>query len=194
MTPDTIAPVPLSARERVLRILGDSGSYETMEDVADALLDATRAAPVAEVERLREAVIDRARAVCTDWAGDPDFGPALDPLIAALTAYHNGDAPASDVIDAADNLRDAGREWLNQLAAEMRPALDAEHAERYVQTRAVIEYADVRRTGDVVNDITGKNGVWLSDADWNRVVAVARGHVSTAARKVIERVITGNLS
>lgn len=78
--------------------------------------------------------------------------------------------------------------------AEAQAEVQREHAERYVQTRAVIEYADVRRTGDVVNDITGKNGVWLSDADWNRVVAVARGHVSTAARKVIERVITGNLS
>lgn len=33
------------------------------------------------------AVINRARAVCTDWAGDPDFGPALDPLTDAVTAY-----------------------------------------------------------------------------------------------------------
>lgn len=34
----------------------------------------------------------------------------------------------------------------------------------------------------------------MREADWNRVVAVARGHVSDAARKVIARIITGDLA
>lgn len=32
-------------------------------------------------------VIDAARSVATDWAGDPDFGPALDRLTDAITRF-----------------------------------------------------------------------------------------------------------
>ena len=31
-------------------------------------------------------VVDSAVAFCTDWAGDPDFGPATDRLVEAIAA------------------------------------------------------------------------------------------------------------
>lgn len=78
--------------------------------------------------------------------------------------------------------------------AGIRADVDRENSQRYVNTRAVIEWADLRTTGDVVNDITGRRGFWMPEADWNRIVAVARGNVSEAAQKVIDRVLSGDLS
>lgn len=78
--------------------------------------------------------------------------------------------------------------------AGIRADVDRENSQRYVNTHAVIEWADLRTTGDVVNDITGRRGFWMPEADWNRIVAVARGNVSEAAQKVIDRVLSGDLS
>lgn len=104
---------------------------------------------------------------------------------------HDGEQPLDEVFPPVLDPNDA-RAWLNGIAAEQRPLLDREHAERYVQTRAVIEFADVRVLS--AEKRGGKDMVVMREADWNRVVAVARGHVSDAAREVIERVIAGDLA
>lgn len=91
--------------------------------------------------------------------------------------------------------------------AEAQAEVQREHAERYVQTRAVIEYADTRMVltrsnawddpdmpGAVKVGRSGRDAVLLQESDWNRVVAVARGHGSDAAQRIIDRVIAGDLA
>ena len=91
--------------------------------------------------------------------------------------------------------------------AEARAEVQREHAERYVQTRAVIEFADTRMVltrshawddpdmpGAVKVGRSGRDAVQLQETDWNRIVAVARGHVSDAAARVIAQVTAGDLA
>lgn len=100
-------------------------------------------------------------------------------------------ALASETTDAGLPLND--RERFDAMAAEAAAAMQKDFAENYVQLRAVVEFADRHAVVQADEDGLGEFYTHRA-ADWNRVIAVARGAVSEAARKVIERVITGDLS
>jgi len=83
---------------------------------------------------------------------------------------------------------DARAREFNRLWDESAVQVQKEHAQRFVDLWAVIEYADQRATAVAEKD--GAVEVYgLRAADWNRIVAVARGHKSKAAQRVIDSVI-----
>lgn len=67
------------------------------------------------------------------------------------------------------------------LAAAAKERVQVEHAARYADLWACVEIADQHVEQDFED-----NEVTLRRSDWNRIVAVARGHMSKAARSAIE--------
>ena len=74
----------------------------------------------------------------------------------------------------------------DRIVAEVADRVRGENADRYVDLRLAVELADTR-TG-VVEEKDGMVEVYsLRASDWNRVVAVTRGHVSQKTRQSLDR-------
>lgn len=92
---------------------------------------------------------------------------------------------AHEDIDNAETKAWRDRLAFDKVAAEVADRVQAENADRYVDLRIAVELADTRTI--VVEEKDGMVEVYsLRASDWNRVVAVARGHMSQKARASLD--------
>ena len=79
------------------------------------------------------------------------------------------------------------RERFDEMAAAERVQMREEFADRYLDLRVAVEIGDAKSLR-AAEDEDGMVEVYgIPAADWNRIVAVARGHVSQSARRTIDK-------